>query len=411
MAALTDRQKRRLTMATAFTFVFMTGYALSMGMLGTLLPRIIEYYGLSVGMASTVNIANEIGNTSAMLFALFIVDRLDKHYSLGILGLLFGGSLFLFGVSPAFGLLLLIRVLIGFSGGLIDNVCATYISDLYGVRRARFVSILHTLFAIGNMAGPQFASACNDIGGWQLSFLISGGAVACSGLLFLLLTRLMGKPATAVSEEITESDIKGSRSIPYGTIIKRKNLWFLGISSMMLAGETYLTMALPTYLDYLDAAVFTTRSCAMIMTAYSFGMLLSRMGLAAFSGNASFKTSSYLKWASLLGGAVFVLLLLFGRSLMLWILGMLLFGAISGASYTARFVLSCQEFPFYSATASAFTGVFAALGNILFSAVVGFLADRGYYTLGMYLIAAALLIAFLIFVFLYKEPESPGQGN
>ncbi len=402
MTALSDKQKQRLVMATAFAFVFMTGYSLSMGMLGTLLPRIIEYFDLTVGMASTINIANEIGNTSAMLTALFVVDRLDKHQALGVMGFLFGTALLLFGLSPVFGLLLFVRVLIGFSGGLIDNICATYISDLYGERRARFVSILHTLFAIGNMAGPQFASFCNRVGGWQLSFILSGGAVAFSGLLFLMLTRLIGKPETAVSSE--KQDVHKA-AIPYRTILRRSNLWFLAISSMMLAGETYITIGLPTYLEYSDPGIFTTQACAAIMTAYSFGMLVSRMGLAALSGRGSFRTSAYLKWASLLGALLFSVLLFFGSSHIMWVIGMFLFGAISGASYTARFVLSCQEFPLYSSTASAFTGVFAALGNIMFSAAVGMFADRGMFTAGMYMISGALLVAFLIFALFYREPD------
>ena len=59
----TADQKRKLLIATIFTFVFMAGYALSSGILGTLMPRIIEYYNLSLSAASTINIAKEGGNT------------------------------------------------------------------------------------------------------------------------------------------------------------------------------------------------------------------------------------------------------------------------------------------------------------------------------------------------------------
>lgn len=88
------------------------------------------------------------------------------------------------------------QLVIGFSGGLLDNLCATYVSDLYGERRARFVSILHTLFALGNMAGPKFAAWCYSLGGWTLSFLTSGIALAAAAVLFFVLTRLVGPPGT-----------------------------------------------------------------------------------------------------------------------------------------------------------------------------------------------------------------------
>ena len=95
---------------------------------------------------------------------------------------------------------------------------------------------------------------------------------------------------------------------------------------------------------------------------------------------------------------------------LVWTIGIFLFGVISGANYTARFVLSCQEYPEYSSTASAFTGAFAALGNILYSAGIGALADAGYYTQALFMIVGALGLGFVIFTFLYRSPERRRQS-
>ena len=393
----TADQKRKLLIATIFTFVFMAGYALSSGILGTLMPRIIEYYNLSLSAASTINIAKEGGNTASMIFALLVVDRLDKSRLLLVMGLSFGAALLLFGFAPAFAVLLLIQLVIGFSGGLLDNLCATYVSDLYGERRARFVSILHTLYAVGNMVGPKFASWSYSVGGWTLSFLTSGAALVLAGVLYFLLTKMVGAPATAVGG----SESTAARAIPYGQILRSKNLWWLSVVSLAFASTTYLIVWLPTYLDWLNPAVYTTDFCANVMTAFSFGMLISRTGLAALSGKM--RTETYAKWSCLFSAILFAAMLVVQQPLF-WLGGMFLFGVISGASYTARFVLSCQEFPEYSATASAFTGVFGALGNVLYSAGIGALADAGYYTQAHYSIVAALLIGFLVFTFCYRAP-------
>lgn len=399
----TADQKRKLLVATIFTFVFMAGYALSSGILGTLMPRIIEYYNLSLSAASTINIAKECGNTASMIFALLVVDRLDKSRLLMVMGLSFGTALLLFGFAPAFAVLLLIQLVIGFSGGLLDNLCATYVSDLYGERRARFVSILHTLYAVGNMIGPKFASWSYSVGGWNLSFLTSGTALLIAGILYFLLTKMVGKPVTAVKRDGS----KAARSIPYGKILRRKNLWWLSVVSLSFASTTYLIVWLPTYLDWMDPAVYTTNFCANVMTAYSFGMLISRTGLAALSGKM--RTETYAKWSCLFSAGLFAIMLVVQQP-MLWLCGMFLFGVISGASYTARFVLSCQEFPEYSATASAFTGVFGALGNVLYSAGIGAMADAGYYTQVHFAIVGMLLIGFLVFAFLYRAPQ-PERTN
>ena len=397
-------QKKKLITATAFTFVFMAGYALSSGMLGTLMPRIIEYYDLSLSAASTINIAKEGGNTAAMLFALLVVDRLDKNRLLAVMGLSFGAAILLFGFAPAFGLLLLIELVIGFAGGLLDNLCATYVSDLYGERRARFVSILHTLYAVGNMIGPKFASWGYSVGGWMLSFLISGTALVAAAVLFILLTRLIGAPVAAVEEGKGNTGAK--HSIPYGQILKNKNLWWLSVVSLAFSSTTYLIIWLPTYLDWLDPEVYTTSFCSNVMLAYSFGMLISRTGLAALSERMS--TEFYAKWSCLFSALLFAGMLMIGKPLV-WLIGMFLFGVISGASYTARFVLSCQECPDYSATASAFTGVFGALGNTLFGSGIGAMADLGYYTEAHYSIVIALLIGFAVFAFFYRSPRQRAQ--
>ena len=82
-----------------------------------------------------------------------------------------------------------------------------------------------------------------------------------------------------------------------------------------------------------------------------------------------------------------------------WLVGTLLFGVLSGASYTARVVLACKAFPRYSATATAITGVCGTLGSMAISAVVGALADRGLYTLAMFIPVAALALVFCVFTF------------
>ena len=92
----------------------------------------------------------------------------------------------------------------------------------------------------------------------------------------------------------------------------------------------------------------------------------------------------YLRWSSL-ASAVLVAAMILLHQPLFWLVGTLLFGVLSGASYTARVVLACKAFPRYSATATAITGVCGTLGSMAISAVVGALADRGLYTLAMFI--------------------------
>ena len=392
--------RRRLLTATIFTFVFMSGYALSTCMLGTLLPGIITHYSLNLTQASALNVVYESANAFAMVVALFVVDRLDKGKLLTLLSAVFGLILILHGRAPTYAVLLGVRLVMGMVGSVLDNLCSSYISDLYGGRRARYISILHTLYAIGSMAAPKFAALCYAAGGWSLAYLTAGGAMAAAGILAMVILRTMGYPPTAVEQDET---VPGKVHIPYREMLRSRNLIWLSVVSVLIAGQFYVTIWLSTYLDWLDSAVYTVEFCSTIMTALYLGMILSRVLLAAVSERIG--AAVYLKWASLLSSALLILLLLVQRP-MVWLGGAFLYGLISGAMFTSRIVLSCQEFPQFSSTASAFTGVFAALGSVGFNSLMGMAADAGYYTQAMLAGAVIVALTFLAFQFGYRSrPE------
>ena len=149
----------------------------------------------------------------------------------------------------------------------------------------------------------------------------------------------------------------------------------------------------------MDSSVYTVGFCSTIMTASYIGSVLSRSWLAAVAEKIG--SAAYLKWASLLSGILLIALLIIQQP-MVWLVGAFLYGLIGGAIYTGRFVLSCQEFPQFSATASSLTGVCSFGGNMVFNAVLGLAADAGYYTQALMVTAGLFMTGFLIFSFGYK---------
>ncbi|MCI9264918.1 MAG: MFS transporter [Oscillospiraceae bacterium] len=391
-------QHRRLMTATIFTFIFMSGYALTYTMLGTLLPGIIQHYSLSISQASYINISLELGGTSAMVLALFLLDRLNKGKTLLILALFFGLIALYTGSAPPFALMLISRFFMGLVGSVLDNLCATYISDLYGEHRARYVSLLHTFFAIASMIAPKFAALCYQVGGWSLAYLVCGGAITIAAVLAVVILRVMGFPQNSMDDQKQEKT-----KIPYREMLQSRNMRWLCLASFLFAGYSYVAMWLSTYLDGQNSSIYTVGFCSTIMTAYYVGSVVSRVGLAAISEKIS--SAVYLKWASLLSGILLVALLLIQQPVA-WLVGSFLYGVIGGAMYTGRFVLSCQEFPQFSATASSLTGICSFGGNMAFSAIMGMVADAGFYTQGMLVIAVLLVTGFFIFEFGYRSKQS-----
>ena len=391
-------QHRRLMTATIFTFIFMSGYALTYTMLGTLLPGIIQHYSLSISQASYINISLELGGTSAMVLALFLLDRLNKGKTLLILALFFGLIALYTGSAPPFALMLISRFFMGLVGSVLDNLCATYISDLYGEHRARYVSLLHTFFAIASMIAPKFAALCYQVGGWSLAYLVCGGAMTIAAVLAVVILRVMGFPQNSMDDQKQEKT-----KIPYREMLQSRNMRWLCLASFLFAGYSYVAMWLSTYLDGQNSSIYTVGFCSTIMTAYYVGSVVSRVGLAAISEKIS--SAVYLKWASLLSGILLAALLLIQQPVA-WLVGSFLYGVIGGAMYTGRVVLSCQEFPQFSATASSLTGICSFGGNMAFTAVMGVAADAGYFTQAMLVISGLLVAGFFIFQFGYKAPKN-----
>lgn len=391
--------RRQLLTATCFVFVFMAGYSLSTCMLGTLLPGMIVHYGLSLTQSSAINNCYEIGSICSLALGLFVVDRLDKGRLLTLLGLLLGLILIFHSAAPAFLLLLVIRVVMGMVGGLLDNLCNSYISDLYGDRRGRYIQLLGTVYSIGSLIAPKFAALCYAAGGWGLAYLVSGAALTAAGALAILLLKVMGYPPKA--QDLAQ-ELSPDGPIPYRQIFFNRNMIWLCVASFLLSGQTYVTIWLSTYLDWLDRSVYTVELCSTIMTVGYVGSIVSRIIMAAISDRVSSET--YLKWSSLLSSLLFMGLILLGNP-MAWLVGGFIYQVLSGALFSARVTLACQENPRYSASATSLLGIFVALGNMAFNSLMGMVADAGYYTQAMLGGTAIIALTFLIFQFGYKSEK------
>ena len=388
-------RRRQLLTATIFIFVFMGGFSLSTCMLGTLLPGMIAHYSISLTQSSAINNFYEIGSIFSLALGLFIVDRLDKGKLLTTLGLLLGLVLIFHSTAPAFLLLLAIRVVMGMVGGLLDNLCNCYISDLYGAQRARYIPILGTIYSLGSMAAPKFAALCYSVGSWALAYLVSGVAMAAAGALAILIFKTMGYPPKAA--DLPQEAAKGP--IPFRQILCSRNMIWLCVASFLLSGQTYVTIWLSTYLDWLDRSVYTVELCSTIMTASYVGSIVSRVIIAAISDRVP--SEDYLKWGSLTSSLLFMGLILWDHPIA-WMVGGFVYQVLSGALFSSRITLACEESPQYSAAATSLLGIFVALGNMAFNFFMGMVADAGYYTQAMLAATGIIALTFFVFQFGYK---------
>lgn len=394
--------KSRIRMATFFCFAFMVAYALSFGMYSTILPSIKEGYGLNYSQSSYLGVMDSVGMAIAMVFTLLFADRIKKPTLLVVCGILFGGVMLFMGQMPVFLMFLALRLVFGMVTAIVDNICAAYLSDLYGDNRARIMAVLHVLYGVGAVIGPVYASIMlTRGGGWSAAYTYNGLATLALGVLFLVLLLVM-KPPQPIGEAAAEQEAR-AKKIPYGKILTSRAMIIICICNFFLTGFQYFTTWLVTYLDDLDPVTYTVQVGSTLMVLYSIGMIISRMVYAA--GAKRIKPHVYIGGASLLTAGVALAGILLGVK-EVWFVVAFLIGLISGSNYTAKFVIACDEFPDYSATAISMVAVAGALGTMFFSWLIGVVADKTSYTTAMFLPIISLVLAAATMFIGYRKSKN-----
>ncbi len=385
-----------------FCFVFMASYALSYNMFSTLLPSVKEHYGMTVAQASLFTSAESVGQIIIMLLTAMFVDRLDKGLLLGLSVVLYGGVMMAIGSVPAVMVFIVLRVILGMMSTFVDNICGVYLADIYGDERTKYLSILHMLYGVGAMIGPQFAAYMlrknPSSSGWGGAYMAVGAVVAAFGVLFLVVFAIIKKPVPVVDIKRAGEKVK----IPYLKMLTNRNMIGLFVGSLLMSVFMYFMTWLPTYLEQLDPAVYTPETYATIIMMYSLGMIPARLLYAAYGRR--FSAAGYLKAQGLLTAAVAAAGLLINNAVF-WHAATFLIGFISGPNYTLKVVLACDEYPEYSATATSMTALFTGIGATFAAPIIGNIADSVGYTYAMFIPVVCMALVAPVFAFIYRDKK------
>ncbi|MBC3516334.1 MFS transporter [Neobittarella massiliensis] len=385
------QQRKKRSAVCIYLMVFMMGYALSTNLFGTAQPKIIQSYHLTLEQASYFSVLQSIGMLVSSAIVGLVVDRLDKSRVVGFMCLIMGLTLLAIGLMPPFLVLLALFLLLGVTSSVLDSSCASYMSDLYGDDRSKYISILHAFFGVGAMLGPLYVGFLNDRGlGWNWSYSLLSLVIMAAAIAYLFTLKVVGRPQPAVQN--TAAD--GTRQkAPVGEMLRSFDLRILCAVNFLLAGFQMYTIWLPTYLNQANSQKYPLSFCALLLSLYSGGMIVSRLANSYISKYVHAR--DYITFVSVAAGLVLIAGLTLHNKL-LWMAVSLLLGLLTGATHTAMFVLACSYFPQFPATATAFTGLCSAVGSICFHALTGAVAQRFSFTGAMFIPVCALLGTFLL---------------
>ena len=393
---------RRRTLALIFCCVLMFSFSFSSALYYTLQPAVLSHFNLTLTQSSWISICGSIGNMAINMLLMATGDRFEKSRLLRILTVVLAAALLLLGVAPGFALFIIAYSLNGIVGYWLDMLTTSYVSDLYGDQRSRYIGILYTLFTVGNALAPTFNTLVTETLHltWQHSYIISGIYTFAVAVVFAVLIRIVGKPQSAVEAAAEEKGEQVNNRLPVKEALSNRNMIAFILASLTIAFSGYFSSALPLYFDYEGAEVFTTAMVNLIVTCSSVGAMISRFAYVPLANKIN--PIKYLRFQSLFCAACNLICLLVGKP-SVWMALMFISGLLQGSSHTLTVVLTCDEYPDRSAAATATTALFTGFAYMAVTPIMNFVAEKTSFFLAMIIPIGFSVLTWVVYRFVYVE--------
>jgi fucose permease len=226
---------RWLTCLMFFTF------AMTTDAVGSVIPRVIEEYRLSMTAASAFQYATMTGIAAGALLLGFLADRLGRKHTI-VLGLvLYGLSSLVFAVSDRFGAFVLLLGLGGLGVSVFKIGALALVGDISAstTSHTRFMNTIEGFFAVGAIVGPAIVATLIGAG-WSWKWLYAIAAAICVVLVAM---------ASRARYPRTEGHIERA-NLKQMVVVMRDPL-ALGVSALVMlyvAVEVAVYVWMPTYL-------------------------------------------------------------------------------------------------------------------------------------------------------------------
>ena len=229
------RLVRWLTCLMFFTF------AMTTDAVGSVIPRIIAEYSLSMTAAGAFQYATMLGIAAGALLLGFLADRIGRRLTI-ILGLaLYGASSLLMAVFGQFPMLVALLAIAGLGISVFKTAALALIGDVTTSSQShtRFMNTVEGFFALGAIAGPAIVTVLIGAGvSWKWLYVIA--AVICLGLVVM---------ASAVRAPAPRATVERASAAQMLAVLRDPlALGFSLLVALYVAVEVAIYVWMPTYL-------------------------------------------------------------------------------------------------------------------------------------------------------------------
>ena len=352
-------------------------YALSVTMIGPLMPLIIESFELRLSVAGLLVSFQQLGGIMAIVASALFADRTRKPLLIAGGFLVYSVSLFSAGAALNYIILAASFFAIGASSRLFDTVANADTAQWNPHRSALHVSLLHTSFAVGALVGPLYVSILVEAGlQWRGAFFGLAAAAALAVAVYVTRSHFRRKiSATAVVKA-------GS----VAAVLRAPRMWIACAVMLFYVGhQAGFSVWLPMYLQTSLGA--PARMGAAAVSLYWFGIIVGRLLAARLAARVSIKRQL---WAGGLAGGLVLLLTFATRNPQFLTAGALLAGVASGGVIPNLVTLCCGWFADNTATASSMLFLMASVGHMVSPWLIAVITEVSSFDIGFTLPIAAL---------------------
>jgi fucose permease len=270
-AARNIRLIRWLTCLMFFTF------AMTTDAVGSVIPKVIEQFALSLTAAGSFQYATMAGIAAGALLLGFLADRAGRKPTI-LLGLsLYGLSCLLFAVSHTFAAFIALLAAGGLGISIFKTGALALIGDISAstASHTRLMNTVEGFFAVGAIVGPAIVATLIGAGvSWKWLYIIA--ALICA-VLIAIAARVRYPEVKRTESRTTLAEIVGVCKDPLA----------LGVSFLIMlyvAVEVAIYVWMPTYLAEYKGAIqwlpayaltifFGLRACGRFLGAWLLGRL------------------------------------------------------------------------------------------------------------------------------------------
>jgi fucose permease len=242
MTARDTSAPRNASLIQWLTCLMFFTFAMTTDAVGSVIPKIIEEFGLSMTAAGAFQYATMAGIAGGALLLGFLADRAGRKLTI-ILGLsLYGVSCLLFAVGHSFGTFVMLLAIGGLGISVFKTGALALIGDISAstASHTRLMNTVEGFFAVGAIAGPAIVATLIAAGvSWKWLYIVAAGICV---VLVAIASRVRYPLVNRPQERATLAEI----------VVVLRDPLALGFSLLVMlyvAVEVAIYVWMPTYLQ------------------------------------------------------------------------------------------------------------------------------------------------------------------